>query len=107
MYFQKPVNDLDLSEAAVLAGLIPAPSRFNPRADPGTAEIRRLQVLDAMLDEEMITFDEWNAAKDRSVFLESQGAHRCCPSRATRRHRSPSSAPPRSSRPATRTSSST
>ena len=73
VYFQKPVNGLDTSEAAVLAGLIPAPSRFNPRNDPGTAEIRRRQVLDAMLDEELITLDDWNVHKDRVVWLESQG----------------------------------
>ena len=73
IYFQKAVNDLDLSEAAVLAGLIPAPSRFNPRADPGTAEIRRRQVLDAMLDEGLITLEEWNVHKERVVWLASQG----------------------------------
>ena len=72
-YFQRPVNDLDISEAALLAGVIPAPSRFNPRIDPGTAEIRRRSVLDAMLDEELITLDEWNLHKDRVVWLESQG----------------------------------
>jgi penicillin-binding protein 1A len=72
-YFLKPVNDLDISEAALLAGLIPAPSRFNPRADPGTAEIRRRQVLDAMLEEELITPEEHAEHKDRVVWLASQG----------------------------------
>ena len=72
-YFLKPVNDLDISEAALLAGVIPAPSRFNPRADPGTAEIRRRQVLDAMLEEELITPEEHAEHKDRVVWLASQG----------------------------------
>ena len=72
-YFGKTVNQLDPSEAALLAGLIPAPSRYNPRTDPGTADIRRRSVLDAMLDEELITLDEWTAHKDRVVWLESQG----------------------------------
>ena len=72
-YFQKRVNDLDLSEAATLAGLIPAPSRFNPRADPGTAEIRRRSVLDSMLHEKLITVDQWNSVKDRTIWLESNG----------------------------------
>ncbi len=73
VYFQKPVNDLDLSEAATLAGLIPAPSRFNPRADPATAEIRRIQVLDAMLDEDLITPFEWGAATSRTLHLAAFG----------------------------------
>ena len=72
-YFHKPVNELDISEAALLAGVIPAPSRYNPRVDAGTAEIRRRSVLDAMLDEDLITLEEWNAHKDRVVWPENQG----------------------------------
>lgn len=72
-YFHKPVNDLTLSEAAMLAGIIPAPSRFNPRADIATAEIRRMSVLDAMLEEEFITFDEWDVAKEEVVWPEVLG----------------------------------
>jgi penicillin-binding protein 1A len=72
-YFQKPINDVDISEAALLAGVIPAPSRFNPRIDPATAEIRRRFVLDAMLEEDLITVEEWEAHKGRGVWLASQG----------------------------------
>src|SRR3546814_17865719 len=50
VYCGKPVNILNASEAATLAGLIPAPSRYNPRTDLATAEIRRQRVLQAMLD---------------------------------------------------------
>ena len=39
-YFRKPVSQLTLSESALLAGVIPAPSRYSPRVDPGAAEIR-------------------------------------------------------------------
>ncbi len=74
VYFQKPVNSLTLSESALLAGVIPAPSRFNPRADPGTAEIRRKAVLDAMLDEHLITHDAWAAAVQEQVWPETKGA---------------------------------
>ncbi len=73
VYFDKPVNSLTLSEAATLAGLIPAPSRFNPRADLATAEIRRTSVLDAMLDEELITFTQWERASARSLWMASDG----------------------------------
>ncbi|HVM08907.1 MAG TPA: transglycosylase domain-containing protein, partial [Acidimicrobiales bacterium] len=45
-YFRKAVSDLTLSEAALLAGVIPAPSIYSPRVDPELAEQRRLLVLD-------------------------------------------------------------
>ncbi len=73
VFFDKPVNNLDLSEAATLAGVIPAPSRFNPRADLGTAEIRRVSVLDAMLGEGMITPEAHAEAVARPLWLEETG----------------------------------
>ncbi len=68
-YFRKPVSQLTLSEAALLAGVIPAPSRYNPRSDPGTAEIRRVSVLDAMLDEEMIDQAQHDDAVAQPVWM--------------------------------------
>ncbi|HVW32006.1 MAG TPA: transglycosylase domain-containing protein [Acidimicrobiia bacterium] len=47
-YFRKPARDLTLSEAALLAGVIPAPSLYSPRANPGLAEHRRQVVLDLL-----------------------------------------------------------
>lgn len=44
-YFRKAAEDLTLSEAAMLAGTIPAPSDFNPRVAQEVAEERRLLVL--------------------------------------------------------------
>jgi penicillin-binding protein 1A len=61
-YFRKPVAELTLSEAATLAGLIPAPSRYSPRIDIAAAEGKRQQVLRAMLGEEMITEREYGLA---------------------------------------------
>ncbi|HET7722185.1 MAG TPA: transglycosylase domain-containing protein [Acidimicrobiales bacterium] len=48
-YFKKPVKDLNASESAMLAGLISAPSDFEPRSNPTQAEINRVFVLDEML----------------------------------------------------------
>jgi len=73
VYFDKPVNQLDLSEAATLAALIPAPSRYNPRADIATAEQRRRRVLDTMRELEMVTPEEWNEAASRPLWLEYGG----------------------------------
>lgn len=47
-YFQKPLSDLSLGEAALLAGLPQAPSRLNPIRNPKNAEKRRATVLDRL-----------------------------------------------------------
>lgn len=58
VYFAKPVNDLDISEAATLAGILQAPTRLSPRVDIDAAEARRRLVLQAMLDQGIITGEE-------------------------------------------------
>lgn len=47
-YFDKPLGDLTIEEAALIAGLPQAPSAYNPRVHPDKAKVRRNQVLDAM-----------------------------------------------------------
>jgi len=54
-YFRKPVRDLTVSEAALLVGIIPAPSTLEPRTNPVGAERRRRLVLDNMLDQGKIS----------------------------------------------------
>lgn len=49
-YFRKPVSELTLSEAAVLAAVIPAPSKYGPRDNVILSEQRRREVLKSMLD---------------------------------------------------------
>src|SRR3954468_10500790 len=60
-YFHKRVNDLTLSEAATLAGLIPAPSYYEPRGNPEGAEIKRKIILKKMLDAGFIKQPEYAA----------------------------------------------
>jgi penicillin-binding protein 1A len=50
-YFGKRVGELSASEAALLAGLPKAPSRYSPHANPERSEKRRRYVLDRMLEE--------------------------------------------------------
>jgi penicillin-binding protein 1A len=45
-YFKKEAKELTLSEAALLAGVLPAPSLYSPRSNAGPAERRRNEVLD-------------------------------------------------------------
>ncbi len=49
-YFGKHASELDLSESAVLAGLVAAPERFSPRRDIGRSMERRRFVLAQMQD---------------------------------------------------------
>jgi penicillin-binding protein 1A len=49
-YFGKPANDVTLYEAALVAGLLKAPSRLNPMRNPNQADTRAALVLGAMLD---------------------------------------------------------
>ena len=53
-YFDKSVQELDLSEIAMLAGLPKAPSKFSPFRNPSRAEERRLYVLGRMRAEKFI-----------------------------------------------------
>jgi len=48
-YFAKPVDQLSVGEAALLAGMPKAPGRFSPYVNPERAEERRRWVLDRML----------------------------------------------------------
>ncbi len=54
-YYRKPARDLNLSEAALLAGVLPAPSRYSPRTHPEAAETKRNLVLDAIARHRMAT----------------------------------------------------
>jgi penicillin-binding protein 1A len=49
-YFDKPAEDVTVAEAAMLAGLVQAPSRLAPTRDPRAARARAALVLAAMQD---------------------------------------------------------
>ena len=61
-YFGKSARDVTLSEAALLAGLLKAPSRLSPARDPKAAEERSQLVLAAMRDEGKISAKEMASA---------------------------------------------
>ncbi len=70
-YFGKDVNQLDLAECALLAGLIQSPSRLNPFHHPERAIERRNLVLDSMVETGAITKDEAETAKSERLHLVS------------------------------------
>ncbi|MEZ5783569.1 MAG: transglycosylase domain-containing protein [Rhizobiaceae bacterium] len=61
-YFGKSARDVTLAEAALLAGLLKAPSRLSPARDPKAADQRAQLVLAAMRDEDMIGDKELRSA---------------------------------------------
>ena len=61
-YFGKPARDVTLAEAALLAGLLKAPSRLSPARDPQAAEARAKLVIAAMREQGMIGETEFAVA---------------------------------------------
>lgn len=61
-YFGVSARHVTLWQAAMLAGLPRAPSRFNPRTDPSAATARAKEVLAAMVDTGAITPEQDRAA---------------------------------------------
>lgn len=61
-YFGKSSRDLSLKEAAILAGMLKAPSRYNPIASPENAQKRSELVLKLMFDHGSITKTEMEKA---------------------------------------------
>jgi len=62
-YFGKPVEELSIAEAALLAGLITHPAYYSPIQYPDRAMARRNDVIDAMLQRGSIKPAEATAAK--------------------------------------------
>ena len=62
-YFDKDLSEITTGEAALLVGLIPAPGRYNPFANPDLARQRRNLVLDVMHEQNYINDEELAAAK--------------------------------------------
>ncbi len=69
-YFDKAVKDLTLGEAAVLAGIIPAPNRYAPFRHPERVRARRNLVLDLMAEYDMISGAECAEAKAKQLEIE-------------------------------------
>jgi penicillin-binding protein 1A len=67
--FGKSANELTLSEAAILAGLIRSPNRLTPLGDSRTALAERDQVLGRMEELKMITPEEAKAARAEPIPL--------------------------------------
>jgi penicillin-binding protein 1B len=61
-YFGKPVSEISLPEAALLAGIIRSPNNYSPFTRPDLAMQRRSTVLGLMLNQKKITREQYDAA---------------------------------------------
>jgi len=71
-YFNKDVRDLNISEAAVIAGITKSPSAYNPVSNPEDNAKRRETVLRYMLEQEYITQGEYDDALTDDVYARIQ-----------------------------------
>ena len=67
IYFGKPLKDISIAEAAMLAGLPQAPSAYNPINNPKRATDGQLRILDRMVDNGFITPEQREAAKAETL----------------------------------------
>ena len=64
-YFGRSARDVDVAQAAMIAGLLKAPSRYSPANDLKLARKRAGVVVDAMVDADFLSEAEGKAAKAR------------------------------------------
>ena len=66
-YFGKPLKDITIAQAAMLAGLPKAPSAYNPIVNPKRARSRQLYIIERMQDNGFITAEQAVAAKAEDI----------------------------------------
>jgi penicillin-binding protein 1A len=73
-YFGKPVAQVDVAEAAMLAGVVNAPARFSPFRHPDRARRRRSYVIGQMRERGYISPEDARRAEERPLPTEPHDA---------------------------------
>ncbi|MBM7097509.1 penicillin-binding protein [Bacillus sp. H-16] len=68
-YFNKPAEKLSLAEAAFLVAIPNRPEYYNPLLHKENTEKRKEWVLKKMKDEELITYEQFDQAKEEAIVL--------------------------------------
>ena len=71
IYFGKPLKNITIAEAAMLAGLPKAPSAYNPIVNPDRARTRQLYIIERMLENDFITKEQAEAASKEVLKLKA------------------------------------
>ena len=66
-YFSKSASELNYLESALLAGLVQSPDQYDPLVHPDAAQERRNTVLAAMLEQNVITQEEYDKGIDTTI----------------------------------------
>ena len=72
IYFGKPLKDITVAEAAMLAGLPKAPSAYNPIVNPKRATLRQHYVIERMFDNGFITEQQHDDALAQVLHYRTQ-----------------------------------
>lgn len=78
-YFGVSANRLTVAQAAIIAGLLKAPSRYSPHHDPAAARARGRTVLSKMYQAGAIDEKTWRQATREPVTFKPPGRHRMDP----------------------------
>ena len=70
-YFGKPLKDITIAEAAMLAGLPKAPSAYNPIVNPKRARSRQLYIIERMEENGFISSAQATAAKAEELAVKT------------------------------------
>ena len=74
-YFDRSARELTLGQAALIAGLLKAPSKYSPASSPGAARARSHVVLAKMVESGAISkADELKALTERIMFVEPKSS---------------------------------
>lgn len=72
-YFGRPINEIGLSQIALLVGMVKAPSNYNPWRFPEAAKARRNVVLNIMRENGRITDDEYSFLAQQPLGVIAKG----------------------------------
>ena len=98
IYFGKPLKELSIAEAAMLAGMPKAPSAYNPIVNPKRATVRQQHIIERMESNGFITAEQAAAARQRSCATTRNPRLPCTPSLSPK-PRASSSSPSTATRP--------
>jgi len=72
VYFGKPLKDLSIAEAAMLAGIPKAPSAYNPIVNPKRATVRQQHIIERMESNGFITAEQATTARAEKLRYHTQ-----------------------------------
>ncbi len=68
-YFDTHASDLTITQSALLAGLVAAPSYYNPYKHPKRARQRTIYVLKRMYENHFITLEQYQQSMNANIYL--------------------------------------